>query len=416
LLKRLFKLFTPAAPPPPPGHIDVRQLLERYTVEELNEAAEHYFSRHASNTDFYLKKPLGQAEDAAHQLAAFAEMLNGLKPLPGMRVLDFGVGACWAARYFADFKLEVAACDVSPTALALGRRRFARDPPVDSPFQPEFLVFNGRRLALPDESFDRVACFDALHRMPNPRQVLRELGRVLKPGGIAGFSEPGPRHSQTAQSQFEMKHYRLVQNDIVLEALWPWAEEAGFTDLRVAVFNAEPFTLGLAAFGQFGRPGSKPLKAYAEHVRRHAAERRLFFLHKGRPATPDSRGRAGLAAELDVELYEAQASPGGWVEGRAGARNTGQSLWLPSDARFGPVKLGVHLKSAAGLLLDEDFARAELPGGRGVAPGEKVTVLFRFQAPAETGDYRLAFDLVSEDVCWFEANGTRPAEAALAVG
>ena len=418
MLNRLLKLFTPAAAPqePPPGHIDARRLMAQHTVEEFNEAAEGYFKRHVGNAAFYLKKPLGPPEDAAHQLTAFAEMLRGLKPLPGMRLLDFGAGTCWATRYFADFKLEVVACDVSPTALALGQQRFAHNPPVDSPFQPEFMAFNGRRLPLPDGFADRISCFDSFHRVPNPKEVLRELGRVLKAGGIAGFSEPGPRHSQTAQSQFEMKHYQVLENDTVLEEIWPWAQEAGFTDLRVAVFNTAPFTLSLAEFAKLeSRPGSKPLQAYAEHVRRHAPERRLFFLHKGEPGAPDSRDRAALLGELSVELYTAQVHPGDWVEGRAVAHNTGRGRWLPSAAPFGPVKLGVHLKSADGLLIDADFARAELPAGRGTEPGETVAILFRFQAPAESGDYRLAFDLVSEDVCWFEANGARPVEAELAV-
>jgi ubiquinone/menaquinone biosynthesis C-methylase UbiE len=414
----LFTFFARAAEPaPPPGRIDVRRLLEQYTVEELNEAAEQYFRRHASNAAFYLKKPLGQPEEAACQLAAFAQMLRGLGPLPGMRLLDFGVGgACWAARHFADFQLEVVACEVSPSALELGRRRFALSPPVDSPFEPSFEVFDGHRIAGPDAAFDRIACFDALHRVPNPREVLRELGRVLKPGGVAGFSEPGPFHSQAAQSQFEMRHYSLVQNDIVLEALWPWAQEAGFTDIRVAVFTVAPFALGLAEFAALAGAGGKPLAAYAAHVRRHAAERRLFFLRKGEPAMPDSRGRAGLACELRVELYGADAGPGGWVEGRALARNTGAARWLPSDARFGPVKLGVHLKAADGWLVEQDFARADLPAGRGVEPGETAAIAFRFQAPAECGYYRLVFDLVSEGVCWFEANGAQPAEHGLSVG
>jgi SAM-dependent methyltransferase len=341
-------------------------------------------------------------------LTAFAEVLGGLKPLPGMKLLDFGAATCWASRYFADFKLEVLACDVSPTALALGEERFARNPVIDSPFQPEFIVFNGRRLPLADASVDRISCFDALHRVPNPKEVLRELARVLKPGGIAGFSEPGPRHSQTPQSQFEMKNYTLVENDTVLEELWPWAQEAGFTDIRVAVFNTAPFTMSLQDFGTLAKPGSKPLKAYAEHVRRHAADRRLFFLHKGEPAAPDSRERAGLSGELSVELNASPIRPLGWIEGTATARNTGLGRWLRSNALFGVVKLGVHLKSADGQLLNQDFTRASLPMGCGAEPGETVDIPFRFKAPAQSGDYLLEFDMVSEEVCWFEVNGTKP--------
>ena len=35
-------------------------------------------------------------------------------------------------------------------------------------------------------SVDRIVCFDAFHHAPNPRAVIREFGRVLADGGIAG--------------------------------------------------------------------------------------------------------------------------------------------------------------------------------------------------------------------------------------
>jgi ubiquinone/menaquinone biosynthesis C-methylase UbiE len=387
--------------------IDVRRLMEQYTVEEFNQASEQYFRQRANNPTFYLKKPLGQPTEAGPQLVFFAEMLSGLKPLPGMKVLDFGAATCWSSRYLADFKLKVLACDVSPTALEIGRQRFTRNPPVDPLFKPEFMVFNGRRLDLADASIDRITCFDAFHHVPNPREVLREFARVLKPGGIVGFSEPGPRHSLTAQSQFEMKHHRIVQNGIDLNELWPWAKEAGFTDIKVAVCNAAPFTVGLKEFNTLIRRGGGPLRAYAKHVRRRAADRRLFFLQKGEALVTDSRDRAGLLCEMNVELMASRVRPHGWVEGRAMVRNTGRSRWLPSSALFGPVKLGVHLRTQAGQPLNHDYARVPMPSSQGVEPGESIAIPFRFPAPGQVGDYLLEFDMVSEEVCWFEANGAK---------
>lgn len=418
LIKRFLKLLNPRTSKREAvsEQIDVRRLMAEHSVEEFNEATENYFQRNAGNTAFYLKRPLGQPMESGQQLIFFAEMLAGLKPLPGMRLLDFGAATCWTSRYFADFKLKVIACDVSPTALSLGKQVFSRNPVVDSPFKPEFLVFDGRRLDIPDASVDRIACFDSFHRVPNPQEILREFARVLKPGGIAGFSEPGPEHSKTPQSQLEMKNHRLIQNDTVLEEIWPWAEEAGFTDINVAVFNTTPFSLGLKAFNTLLRKkGSKPLKAYAEHVRRRAADRRLFFLQKGEPAMPDSRDRACLRCELSVELKSAQVRAHGWIEGLAVAHNTGSGRWLSSEALFGPVKLGIHLKSAGGELLNYDFGRAKMPPGRTVDPGETVEIPFRITGPAKRGEYRLEFDLVSENVCWFEANGGKPCLLAVTV-
>ena len=97
------------------------------------------------------------------------------------------------------------------------------------------------RLEFYKNSVDRVLCFDAFHHTPNPARVLAEMGRVLKPGGLAVFSEPGPNHSKTSQSQFEMRNYTVVENDIQMRKIEGWARAAGFDSVRLAVFSAEPF-------------------------------------------------------------------------------------------------------------------------------------------------------------------------------
>jgi Methyltransferase domain len=265
---------------------------------------------------------------------------------------------------------------------------------------PEFLRFDGLRIDLPDESADRVVCLDALHHVPNPAVVLGELGRILKPGGMAAFTEPGPDHSRTAQSQFEMRNYTVVENDMLIGDVWRAASEAGFTRLQLAVFSSEPFLLDVPDYEDY-LGGGGTTAAFAEHVRRFARERRIFFLSKGEPATSDSRDRRGLLADLSVRL---EPPSGGTVRGTATVRNTGTSVWLPSSTPLGGVKLGVHLYDEGGLLVDRDYARANLPGDRVLGPGETVTVELAVPAP-DPGRWQLGFDLVSEGVCWFEVNG-----------
>lgn len=50
---------------------------------------------------------------------------------------------------------------------------------------------------------------------------------MLKPGGIAGFSESGRNHSQTPTSQKEMAEYDLLENDLVLEDVVALAYQVG---------------------------------------------------------------------------------------------------------------------------------------------------------------------------------------------
>jgi len=46
------------------------------------------------------------------------------------------------------------------------------------------------RMSFPDASFDLITCFGVLHHVPNVSFVLREMARVLKPGGYALVREP----------------------------------------------------------------------------------------------------------------------------------------------------------------------------------------------------------------------------------
>ena len=55
----------------------------------------------------------------------------------------------------------------------------------------ELVGLTAERLPLPDESFDTVVCTYTLCSIPNPVAALREVWRVLKPGGQFLFCEHG---------------------------------------------------------------------------------------------------------------------------------------------------------------------------------------------------------------------------------
>src|SRR6185369_18086137 len=149
-------------------------------------------------------------------------------------------GTGWTSRFLTQLGCEVVVCDASPTALDFAAELFERNPVSGPQPEPTFLPFDGHRIGLEDESVDRIVCVDAFHHVPNPSDVLREFGRVLRPGGIAGFQEPGPNHSTLPQSQFEMKNYTVIENDIRMRDIARWAKLAGFSDVKLAVFTAQP--------------------------------------------------------------------------------------------------------------------------------------------------------------------------------
>ena len=66
--------------------------------------------------------------------------------------------------------------------------------------------------------------------------------------------------------------------------------------------------------------------------------------------------------------------------------------------------LGVQLWDGAGGLVARDHCRVPLP--RSVDPGETVDVQATVPGPPGSGRFRLVFDLVAEQICWFEHHGS----------
>jgi SAM-dependent methyltransferase len=395
--------------------IDVRRLIEELSVEELCQTAEEFFAR-LDNWDYLHSKPFAAINETPELLTCFAQVVQGLNLLPDMTILDFGAGSCWTSRFLSQMGLQVIALDVSASALKIGQELYRRQPVVGNQPAPQFLQFDGHEFALADGSVDRISCWDAFHHVPNQAQVIKEMGRVLKEGGIAGFSEPGPEHSKGAQSQYEMRTNRVIENDINVREIWSLAQDAGFTRMKVALFNPNPFLLPLEEF-EACLSGEDAGASYVAETRQQMQHRRLFFLFKGESTAPaDSRQREGLMAELRVEIESNRVAAGQPLRLKAVVRNSGNTVWLPTTARVGAVHFGIHLFDEKGILLDLDYYRHNLtPGaGRDVLPGE--TIEFSAEVPLPpTGRYVLQCDVVSEAVCWFEHNGSQTVRLAVEV-
>src|SRR6266536_2452138 len=272
--------------------IDVERLLSESSLEDLNRAAEDYFAR-LTNWNYHLAKPFGSVDETPQLLINFAVILQGLRICPGMTILEFGAGTCWASRFLSQLGCHVIAADSSATALRIGQELYARQPLIGNQPEPRFLLFDGNRLDVPSESVDRIICLDAFHHVPNAAEAIRELARVLKNGGIAGFAEPGPNHSRSAQSQYEMRVYGVLENNIDVRKIWGYAELAGFTEMKLAVFNVPPLHLTIQEFEDF-LSGGKTVKRWMETTRGFMESERDFFLYKGEPEPLDRRFKTGL--------------------------------------------------------------------------------------------------------------------------
>ncbi len=378
--------------------IDVKDLIAKYSAKDLIKSADEYFSIHANKARL-MQKPFNDLEESTETVLTFLHVVKGLGLAPGARVLDFGAGSCWTSRILAGFGYRVVACDVSDAALQIGRELLEAHPPFIDHHPIEFLPFDGVRLSLDDETIDAICCISAFHHAHNPLEVVAEFGRVLKPWGTAGLSEPGPNHSRTPASQSEMARYTVIENDVVIEDIWRAAQAAGFTDLDLCVFNPTPKFVTLDRFNAF--VGGEHLPDWEQETRNLMVERRLFFLEKGEPGIGSSKAPAGLGGKLSANVDSLSGAPGQSFAVEVVATNDGTALWRPSDWFIGPVRLGPKFAAPNGSeTYPPRWMMPPLPR-HGVLPGEQVRFTGHVTLPSARGTYQLVLQLVSEMVAWF---------------
>lgn len=112
-------------------------------------------------------------------------LLAELHPLASWSVLDVATGAGHCALALAPHVRRVVALDLTAPMLATTARL------AGSRGVTNLAAQRGDAEALPfaDASFDCVTCRLAFHHFPHPADAMREFARVLKPGGLLGFTD-----------------------------------------------------------------------------------------------------------------------------------------------------------------------------------------------------------------------------------
>jgi demethylmenaquinone methyltransferase/2-methoxy-6-polyprenyl-1,4-benzoquinol methylase len=118
-----------------------------------------------------------------HYLAPFYDLLirtpqtDRLKelmdlPLNGV-LIDVGGGTGRVSSRLSSLTSRVLVCDINGSMLKQVQRKKRLLP----------LQADSEALPFPDDSVDRILVVDALHHFPKPERSIREMLRVLKPGG-----------------------------------------------------------------------------------------------------------------------------------------------------------------------------------------------------------------------------------------
>jgi len=112
---------------------------------------------------------------------------SGLEP--GAAILEVGCGSGVSTKLLAERlrPRRLVAIDTDPSMIRLARRRVRR---VIASTPTDLALADATRMAFPDREFDAVFEVGVIHHVPEWRAALREIGRVLRPGGVFFFVEP----------------------------------------------------------------------------------------------------------------------------------------------------------------------------------------------------------------------------------
>jgi len=372
--------------------INVHELLTKYSVDELAKTADDYF-KNLTDVSYHMIKPFASPDEVPSLVGSFGAVVYAAQLWKGCHVLDFGSGSCWSSRLYAQMGCNVLATDISTAALRIGQKLIEELPLLHPHGSLQMAPFNGYTIESGDETFDRIICSDAFHHIVNQLEVMQEFYRVLKPGGIVVLSEPGPHHSLSSQSQFEMRNYLVVERDVVVEVIEEMAIVAGFDDVAVALYSPIPVFLPAKGFEERLESDDRTV---AEPVRNFLTNHRMFRIHKPGLEANDSRKRGQLEAKIDFRIEDSTVY--------VSLLNTGKASWLPSGDTPGAVNLGLHLMNSDGQCTDFDFQRFSISDVITPAGG---SIEFRFPLPVlPVGHNHVEIDLVAEHVAWFSWDTT----------
>lgn len=141
---------------------------------------------------------------------------------PHAIVADVGTGTGFVAAGLASRAARVIGFDASPDMLAVARRNLAQCASV------EFREATGDRLPVSSEMFDGVFANMYLHHAPDPLATIKEMARVLKPGGVLCITDLDTHDHEWQREQMADLWLGFERDDIRR-----WLAEAGLHDVDV---------------------------------------------------------------------------------------------------------------------------------------------------------------------------------------
>jgi len=166
----------------------------------------------------------------------FARVAEELQLRPGIRLLDLGCGAGLFLAWLAgQMETKCYGLDLSFNSL-----RSAREATKSLPLT----LGDAELLPYKNGSFDRISCNGAAHHLLDLRSALREMHRVLAPGGILVMYEPNAnaltnalRRVFLSTNKYESPVDLAHKDEFTPQSVNSTLLETGFTGIRTALHD-----------------------------------------------------------------------------------------------------------------------------------------------------------------------------------
>lgn len=156
--------------------------------------------------------------------------LERLRVVPGQRVLDLGCGPGDGASRLNALGATAIGLDYSDGMLETARK--------DSNNAGRLTRGDAGRLPFKDGAFDKIVCTNSFHHYPDHVGSLREMRRVLKPGGLLVLVDPRKDHPFGRLAIDFAENVVFGLKEVRIFSVSEWTQmllDVGFSDARVSV-------------------------------------------------------------------------------------------------------------------------------------------------------------------------------------
>lgn len=162
-------------------------------------------------------------------------LVRAVDPRPGQRVLDVATGTGMvAAELVRRAPCQVVGLDQSEAMLAAARARLARAPELAR--RVTFVTGEAERLPFDDGEFDALTFTYLLRYVDDPAATMRELARVVRPGGRIGMLEFGVPQRPALRALWRV-HTRVGLPALGRLVSVPWYEVGRFLGPSIEEFH-----------------------------------------------------------------------------------------------------------------------------------------------------------------------------------